>query len=406
MPRIAGIIANLVPYHHARWEAYARLSGADIHLVALTERDPFKALEYNPDNGSQSYLQHTLFKGSHGEALSKKTLRHRLFEALDAINPDVLCVSGWGLPFSLAAINWAILKGVPIVMLSESNEFDEVRSFIKEYIKRRIISLCSAGLAGGSPQAEYLVKLGMPKGMVFQGYDVVDNSYFLRAAEVSRVSSRGISQNYFLACARFGRKKNLSGLLRAYALYRKELITSSNDRISTTALPDFDLIIAGDGEERAHLEKTIRECGISNHVHLVGAKGYEELPFYYAHAGAFIHASTTEQWGLVVNEAMASGLPVLVSNRCGCAKDLVQDGVNGWTFDPADEGRMADLMKIVVVNEDQRLRMGVKSREMISEWGPERFARGIDSAVNAAFSSPVKNSSFVDRLMIQALSQC
>ena len=149
-------------------------------------------------------------------------------------------------------------------------------------------------------------------------------------------------------------------------MYRKELITSSNDRISTTALPDFDLIIAGDGEERAHLEKTIRECGISNHVHLVGAKGYEELPFFYAHAGAFIHASTTEQWGLVVNEAMASGLPVLVSNRCGCAKDLVQDGVNGWTFDPADEGRMADLMKIVVVNEDQRLRMGMKSREMIS----------------------------------------
>jgi 1,2-diacylglycerol 3-alpha-glucosyltransferase len=53
-------------------------------------------------------------------------------------------------------------------------------------------------------------------------------------------------------------------------------------------------------------------------------------------ASAFIQASTTEQWGLVVNEAMASGLPVLVSERCGCAPDLVKNGVNGYTFDPYD----------------------------------------------------------------------
>ena len=404
MPRIAGIIVNLVPYHHVRWEAYARLSGADIHLVALTERDQFKVLEYNPATGSQSYQLHTLFKGNHGEDLSQRVMRQRLFESLDQINPDVLCVSGWGLPFSLAAINWAIVKGVPIVMLSESNEFDEARSIIKEYLKRSIVSFCSAGLAGGAPQAEYLIKLGIPRERVFQGYDVVDNSYFSQAAEGSRGLSRGISKNYFLACARFGRKKNLSGLVRAYALYRSGLIASLDDQISTAPPPDFDLIIAGDGEERPLIENTIQECGVSNHVHLVGAKGYEELPFYYANAGAFIHASTTEQWGLVVNEAMASGLPVLVSNRCGCAKDLVKDGGNGWTFDPADEVRMAELMKIVVENEDQRLRLGEKSKEIISEWGPERFARGIDSAVNVAFSAPVKNSALVDRLMIQALS--
>ena len=70
-------------------------------------------------------------------------------------------------------------------------------------------------------------------------------------------------------------------------------------------------------------------------MHLPGFKPYDELPVYYALANAFVHASTTEQWGLVVNEAIASGLPVIVSNRCGCAPELVNG--NGFTFDPTNE---------------------------------------------------------------------
>ena len=75
-----------------------------------------------------------------------------------------------------------------------------------------------------------------------------------------------------------------------------------------------------------------------------GFKQYDELPIYYGLAGAFIHASTTEQWGLVVNEAMAAGLPVIVSERCGCAPDLVENGRNGFTFDPYDVDALTHLM--------------------------------------------------------------
>jgi len=340
------------------------------------------------------YRRHTLFS-SQGASVSE--IRKSVADRLDEICPDVVCVSGWGLRVSLAAMKWAVARSVPIVMLSESNEFDEVRSTIKESVKRRLVGLCSAGLAGGTPQAEYLTKLGMPRERVFTGYDVVDNRFF---SEEARKRGDGRSElgesksPYFMACARFGKKKNLPGLIRAYAQYR-ELAKLSNR---------FDLLIAGDGGEREQIEHTIRECGISDYVHLVGAKGYDELPAYYAHAGVFIHASTTEQWGLVVNEAMASGLPVLVSNRCGCAADLVKEGENGWTFDPTNEEQIADLMLRIASDETRREEMGLKSREIIAKWGPDRFASGVKSAVEAALAAPRKKAGLLDRLILKVLT--
>jgi glycosyltransferase involved in cell wall biosynthesis len=135
-----------------------------------------------------------------------------------------------------------------------------------------------------------------------------------------------------------------------------------------------------------------------------GFKQYEELPAYYAHAGAFIHASTTEQWGLVVNEAMASGLPVLVSNRCGCAADLVKEGENGWTFDPTDEEKMVELMLKISEDETLRKEMGLRSREIIEEWGPDRFASEVSAAVEAALAAPWKKASLMDRLILKVLT--
>lgn len=402
MPRVAAVIVNLVPYHHARWDGFALASSSETHLVELTDRDEFKVLECAKE---AHFQRHTLFPKN--DPLGA-TLMQRMIWKLDEIRPDVVCVSGWGLPVSLAAMSWASPKSVPIVMLSESNEFDECRSTIKEWIKRRLVGLCSAGLAGGSPQGDYLVKLGLPRNRVFTGYDVVDNGFFsgevrkILESRESRVEDDvGFERPYFLACARFGNKKNLPGLIRAYALYRRLSEHSALDPRPSTA---FDLVIAGDGEKRSVIESTIKECGVSDHVHLVGARGYTQLPAYYARASAFIHASTTEQWGLVVNEAMASGLPVLVSNRCGCAADLVEEGKNGWTFDPANEEQMAGLMLKISSDEDARMRMGCKSRDIIANWGPDRFAFGVKAAVDAALAAPRKRAGLLDRIILWTLS--
>jgi glycosyltransferase involved in cell wall biosynthesis len=442
MHRVAGIIVNMVPYHHARWEAFAATTGNETHLLELTGRDEFRVLEFS---SKSRYRRHTLFPST---GASRAEIRKAVADRLDALRPEVICVSGWGLAVSLAAMEWASRNGVPVVMMSESNEFDESRSLLKEFIKRRLVGLCASGLAGGTPQADYLVKLGFPGERVFTGYDVVDNGFFSegvrkivenqalgkgcgrlpKVAPVGRHSppeegavnqgsrvegEEGIANwPYFFACARFGKKKNLPGMIRAYAQYQKKVerrgtrVESQTQQSINNEQPSpWELVIAGEGGERSLIEQTIRDYGVADHVHLVGPKGYGELPSYYAHASAFIHASTTEQWGLVVNEAMAAGLPVLVSNRCGCAADLVKDGENGWTFDPKNEDEMADLMLKISGDEEQRREMGRKSREIIENWGPARFASGLSSAIEAALSAPKKKTGLIDRLILWAMTR-
>src|SRR5206468_501416 len=88
----------------------------------------------------------------------------------------------------------------------------------------------------------------------------------------------------------------------------------------------WSLVVLGDGVLRGDLEQLRTELNLGDHVLFPGFKQYDELPAYYGLATAFIHASMVEPWGLVVNEAMAAGLPVLVSARCGCAWDLVEEG--------------------------------------------------------------------------------
>ena len=102
---------------------------------------------------------------------------------------------------------------------------------------------------------------------------------------------------------------------------------------------------------------------------------------------------------------MAAGLPVLVSNRCGCAADLVKEGENGWTFDPKNEDEMADLMLKISGDEEQRREMGRKSREIIENWGPARFASGLSSAIEAALSAPKKKTGLIDRLILWAMTR-
>ena len=163
-------------------------------------------------------------------------------------------------------------------------------------------------------------------------------------------------------------------------------------------------MLLGDGELRPSIESHIAELDLLQDVRLPGFKQYGELPAYYGLAGAFVHASTTEQWGLVVNEAMASGLPVLVSERCGCARDLVKDGINGFTFDPYDVDELARLMQqVTAMTEERRRAMGRSSQTIVADWGPERFADGLFQAVQFALNRPPPQASWLDKALLWAL---
>jgi glycosyltransferase involved in cell wall biosynthesis len=118
-----------------------------------------------------------------------------------------------------------------------------------------------------------------------------------------------------------------------------------------------------------------------------------------------VHASTTEQWGLVVNEAMAAGLPVLVSNACGCTPELVADGRNGYSFDPFDQKALATLLLRLAADDCDRQAMGNASREIVKRWSPDTFAEGLVGAAADALIAPRVRPRLIDRGVLWALGR-
>ncbi len=138
-------------------------------------------------------------------------------------------------------------------------------------------------------------------------------------------------------------------------------------------------------------------------VYFPGFRQIEELPRFYAHAGCFIHPALSEPWGLVVNEAMAGGLPVLVSERVGCAQDLVQEGVNGFTFDPENVEQISDLLCTVAATDFPRDAYGAASRRIVDKFSPDAFAAGLDAAARKAMEVEPTRPSLLDRMLLEVL---
>ena len=412
-PAAAVIFHHIGPYHHARLNAAAeRLS-----VIGFE----WSARSYDGWGAAATparYHKVSLFPEATDHHPDKAELRSAFWSALEQTNPDVVAVNGWNNFGSLVAANCCVRRGIPMVVMSESARQDEARTWWKEIIKQRVVGLYSAALVGGQRHVEYLVELGMPHEWIFTGYDVVDDAYFRAKTDEIR-SQRSVvrrkyqlPENYFLASARFVEKKNLRRLIQAYAEYRKRWSAYANqpahkatagrgaaaDREVAGKAP-WNLVVLGDGPLRETLNSQLSALNLSEHVHLPGFKPYDELPVYYALANAFVHASTTEQWGLVVNEAIASGLPVIVSERCGCVPELVQG--NGFTFDPTNEHELtARLLEMVSLSDEKRKHLGDNSHRIAANLGSERFGEGLEGAVNMALAP--RRFGLMDRALLLA----
>ncbi len=378
----------------------------EIQGFELTGRD--RVYAWDKVEGANGFRRVNLFPAEDIDAVSTPTLRRRMNEQLSAAKPEVVAIPGWFDRGAIVALHWCLGNRIPVVIMSESTGHDWQRAGWKERIKLAVVKACSTGLVGGEPHSDYLASLGMPKNRIFKGYDAVDNDHFAQGAHAVRSNWQEVRreldlpENFFLASARFVKKKNLSRLIQAYARYR-ELANSSSTCDSLARTNPWNLVILGDGPLRPALIAQISALDLREHVHLPGFKQYEELPMYYGLASVFVHASTVEQWGLVVNEAMASGLPVLVSNRCGCAPDLVQEGRNGFNFDPYNIESLAHLMLKISARNFPLSEFGSASRDIVADWGPERFAAGFEQAVETALRVPRPAPTMLDRLLLRLL---
>jgi len=221
--KVAVFFHRLGPYHFARLRAAGQLMAA----TAIEASNVDEVYCWDQVAGEDGFKRITLCTGEAVRTLPSAELAQRVYSALDQLKPEVVVIAGWAQKEGLAGMQWCMSRQIPVVIMSDSTEWDYFRVPWKEWVKRRILGLCSAAFVAGAPHLDYLVGLGMDRERIFLGFDTVDNSYFkVKSAEAKGqrehyAAEAGLPDRYFLTTARFVQKKNLGRLIDAFGKYRQ-----------------------------------------------------------------------------------------------------------------------------------------------------------------------------------------
>ena len=301
-------------------------------------------------------------------------LNRGLSAALEQIAPEVILCGGYNYIASWQAMAWARKRHVPFLAWVESTANDKRgRYALVEFLKRKFIANCSAFVVPGKSSTEYVRDFDVPLENIFVAPNAVDIDFFSRSAEQARGEAicyrqrLQLPQRFFLYVGRLVEEKGVFDLLAAYRKLPEDLRN------------EIGLVFVGNGRAKSVLMAQAAKLGDGT-VKFPGFVQREDLPHYYALADACILPTYTDPWGLVVNEAMACGLPVIVSDAAGCARDLVEENWNGLLVRSQHPDELATALKMIANNPEMRSIMGQRSRERIMQYSPQCCAGGIAEA--------------------------
>ncbi len=380
--RVAVIWIDWYAYHVARFRGLVEnpdLRGEVVGIELVGGIGVHAGLKFREDLPPDLPIT-TLMPGSSWKEAGQLRLAIALWRELSRLDPLVVLVPGYYTLPGLAAALWAKLSGSKSVLMTESTREDHVRVGWKEQIKGALIrSLFDWAITGGAMHRRYLEDLGFSPPRIARFYDVVDNRGLglrtramrdQREASLLRREDPHPDRQHpppaptFLYVGRLAPEKNVVGLLGSYLEFRARGGT-------------WGLTLVGDGPEAADLRRLAAASAYNQSIHFAGHKTSSELPDFYGAATCFVLPSTREPWGLVVNEAMAAGLPAIVSRRCGCAEDLILPGETGLTFDPADPadpGALARCLTEMSQQSPKQIRaMGHRAQQHVQTYSPENF---------------------------------
>lgn len=363
-------LRRIGPYHHARFQA----ASAQMTLVVVETRP--RSQEYPWDGvPAGCYQNDSLGEQPAEEEDPQRESCIRQWETLiDTHRPDVIVTVGWADRSYQCLLDVAHKHRVPAVIISDSREKDEPRRPPKEWSKRQLLRSYGGALAAGSESSDYLKKLGFPAALIFQPWDVVDNRFF--ESVTMRMQPTAEIAPYFLCVSRYVPKKNHRLLIEAFRDYQSQG-------------GSWALRLIGTGSEKQCIETMVAGLPDPTKVQIEPFQQLGSLATEYSQARAFVLPSVSDQWGLVVNEAMAAGLPCLVSKACGCAQDLVKHGISGWTFNPTNVEELTTLLHIAEAQlPADRAAMVAAAREILSSYTPEAFATGLRKAAQLALQQP------------------
>lgn len=287
----------------------------------------------------------------------------RVMEWLEANRPAAILLNGYaGHPF-MDILPWGKKRGVPVLVWADSNVHGDKgtlpRRILKKLVVTRRLRDASAVLpCGSNGKSVFLRYFPHPDRMFYVPLEPDYSKIDAIAAE----DARTVQATYGLDPAR----KRIIVVCRLIALKRVETIIDAFAEVAAER-PEWDLLIVGDGPERAGLEARVPDA-LRSRVLFPGFITDEKIVFsMYRSSDVMCLASEYEAWALVVNEAAASGLAMVVSNVVGAAPEFVREGVNGRTFTPGEVGEIAACFRDVMKPENLE-RMKAASKVVVAEW--------------------------------------
>jgi glycosyltransferase involved in cell wall biosynthesis len=367
------ILSEIIsPYRIPVFNALAKHEGVDLRVVFLAETDA-KLRQWRVYKDEIHFPYEVLPSWRFHAGKHNLLLNWGLRSCLNKFVPEAVICGGYNYFASWEALSWTRRHNADFILWSESNSQDarQGRAWV-ESLKDYFLARCDRFVVPGKSSFRYLRSLGTAQE-ILTAPNAVDNHWFRsQASSVQAAASEfrkkfRLPPQFVLFVGRLVPDKGVFDLLNAYAKLEADLRSK------------VGLVFAGDGNSVAELQHQAKRIQPGT-ICFPGFEQREDLAGFYALAEALILPTHTDTWGLVVNEAMACGLPIIVTSVAGCSDDLVEDGWNGYVVPSRDSGALRAAIDSLLQNPELRQQMSLRSSERIRNYSPEACAMGLAAA--------------------------
>jgi glycosyltransferase involved in cell wall biosynthesis len=344
--------------------------GIDIRFFQIAETENNRRVLSTVDLVYHQYPYRLISKGAY-EDIPLLRLTADLFWSVLRSRADIIVLAGYHKIEYWAQLVAARLGNKKVMVFCEATYLDRPRQSLKDRLKRLFFRNCDGFLCYGQRSKQYLIDLGAPEKKIYVGCHAASTSIDYGAAEalVRRGALLAAGPDpTILYVGRFAPEKNIRTLLDAFA------------RLAA-ANPAVKLRLVGDGPERQSLQTAVSDLGLLEAVSFVGSLSGPLLFDEYSKAAVLVLPSSSEAWGLVVNEALSYGCPVVVSDNCGCVPELVVEGVTGFSFAPFDVENLEEKLYLALSPQFQRLEVARACVQLMSDFTAKNAAISIVDGV-------------------------
>jgi L-malate glycosyltransferase len=371
-PRMLFVWEKFGPYHMDRCEALARHFGSSREVIGVEIASFGEVYRWDPTGPGRHFQKITLFPGRAREEISQFRYLAALLSTCISSRARHIFLCGFEIPSIFLTAVILRLLGRYVVVMQDSKFDDKPRALAKEWLKSLLYGPYHAALVGSPRSRAYLQFLGFPPGRIFLGYDVVSLDRIIRLARAEPAPG-GVSHSdrHFTIIARFVPAKNLQFALESYRVYRQNHPTTPRD-----------LHLCGSGALEGELRDLVARLRLEG-VHFRGYLQEQDIAKTLASTLGLILPSIEEPFGLVVNEALAMGVPVVVSENCGARDLLVRQAVNGYIIEPDNTAGLAHLMMVLDRDRLEWMRLATNARAFRGEADVARFTHAVDEILDS-----------------------